>query len=102
MLAHGRRGDEPGRVIVRARIGAALLHGGDIRPGQKADEVAIMAGHHGVLQDGCRGRKDGDAHPPACTQMPVESLKSSATRPSNTRPFKRSSGSASRMASPMR
>ena len=30
----------------------------------RAGEIAIVAGRHGVLQDGCRGRKDGDAHPP--------------------------------------
>src|SRR5262249_34583668 len=39
---------------------------------------------------------------PTLTQVPVESLKSSATRPSNTMPFAGSRGSASFTASPMR
>ena len=36
------------------------------------------------------------------TQVPVESLKSSATRPSNTKPFSGAAGSANFIASPMR
>ena len=39
---------------------------------------------------------------PTLTQVPVESLKSSATRPSNTMPFAGSAASAKRTASPMR
>ena len=39
---------------------------------------------------------------PACTHVPVVSLKLSVTRPSNTSPFSGASGSAKRPASPIR
>ena len=59
------------------------------REHERADPVAVVAGDHDVLHVAARRAAMNRARSgPTLTQVPVESLKSSATRPSNTRPLR--------------
>ena len=88
----GASGARPGASLRHASMSGKISAATSSRSGA-ASTASRTNGAHSAINPARNG--------PTLTQVPVASLKSSASRPSNTRPFAGSSGSSNFSASPI-